>query len=265
MPLRLQTTTCTDNDGQERDAIVWSTYPEREKPPGPDNPTTATPTYWDTQRGEWVAADPRETTASASWDTFNRPAYIHGWAVSSVEVDSLDAEAWEGASESCNHVNHIWARKRNFNAMIERFDIEHPDGWDKLGTAAGYSGPPLVYESINYDPATHDPAESVLFGAAGLKVHALRAYATTEQTGKCIKVKPVFKSDPVPIVRLNGLDGFDEATAPTEVNMNVCADVDSEAFAFYVVIAPRELGELQCGIVNNHELPSGGASGMVQR
>ena len=175
MSLRLQTTTCTTTTASATPSLAdlpgaRGAYGNRQ--PAHCGATTGT------ARGDSTAADPRPTTASASWDTFNRPAYIHGWAVSSAEVDSLDAEAWqEGTSESCNHVNHIWARKRNFNAMIERFDIEHPDGWDKLGTAAGYSGPPLVYESIDYDPATHDPATSPC-SLPRASAYAPRAYAS---------------------------------------------------------------------------------------
>ncbi|MGB1591375.1 MAG: hypothetical protein ACPIOQ_01380, partial [Promethearchaeia archaeon] len=274
-PLRSQTTTCTDGNGVQRDAILWSTYPERAVA---GSYPASVPSYTDLQSGESIAGQP-EVPESGDWDTFSRAAYIHGWAVDNNEIDTHDADAMTSSS-----IDYIWARKRNFNAIIDTFEIEMPNGWDRLGTAGtpgspyAYSGAPLTYTRHAYASTSEEapgyPGSDASYvgittasQAAQHFEHALNAYATTEQTGKCIKITPRFKSGNVPIVMVDALanpenpsyvdtsiPGFE---APV-TEMPICADQTEEDFAFYVVVAPRETGELQCGLVGNQPLPNHG-------
>ena len=268
VPLRSQTTKCTDRAGVERDAILWSTWPERA--PAGAYPTPV-PGYYDPQNFDTVDAE-GEVPQSGRWHSASRAAYIHGWAVDANEVGTHDADAWTGNSET--GVDHVWVRKRNFNAAIDRFDVELPDGWDRLGTAGvsahAYAGAPLVYTRHAYDVASTDAGDVGLAPSTPPSTHythALNAYATTEQTGKCIKVTPRFKTDNVPIVQIatvadpdhpNYFDptanGFE---APVQ-HMPVCSDHTEDDLAFYIVVAPRETGDLQCGVVGNQPLPDHG-------
>ena len=194
------------------------------------------------------------------------------------ELDTHDADAMSSGIIS---LDYIWARKRNFNAIIDTFEVEMPDGWDRLGTAGtpgspyAYSGAPLTYTRHAYASTAEeapgypgsdasDVGMTTVGQAAQHFEHALNAYATTEQTGKCIKITPRFKSGNVPIVTLDALKntqnpnyvdtsipGFE---APV-TDMPICADQTEEDFAIYLVVAPRETGELQCGVAGNQQLP----------
>ena len=274
-PLRSQTTTCTDGNGVQRDAILWSTYPERAVA---GSYPASVPSYTDLQSGESIAGQP-EVPESGDWDTFSRAAYIHGWAVDNNEIDTHDANAMTSSS-----IDYIWARKRNFNAIIDTFEVEMPDGWDRLGTAGtpgspyAYSGAPLTYTRHAYASTSEEapgyPGSDASYvgittasQAAQHFEHALNAYATTEQTGKCIKITPRFKPGNIPIVTVDALTNSENPSyvdtsipgfeAPV-TEMPICADQTEEDFAFYVVVAPRETGELQCGVVGNQALPDHG-------